>query len=33
MEFVDLDPDMFRVSWCANDVLGKVVGQKLVCLL
>jgi hypothetical protein len=24
---------MFRVTWCVNDVLGKVVGQKLVCLL
>jgi hypothetical protein len=28
MEFVDLDRDMFRVTWSANNVLGEVVGQK-----
>ena len=33
MEFFDLNKDMFRATWCVNEVLGKVVGQKLVRLL
>ena len=33
MEFFYLNRDMFRATWCVNEVLGKVVGKKLVCLL
>ena len=33
MEFFYLNRDRFRATWCVNEVLAKVVGQKLVCLL
>jgi hypothetical protein len=33
MAFFYLNRDRFRATWCVNEVLAKVVGQKLVCLL